>query len=58
MPTPKGSKAQRCAMQRALFSKDPKYAKEWVREYGDQCEGISMKATRRVAKDGRKAKKK
>jgi len=36
MPAPKGTKAQRCAMQRALFNKDPKYAKKWIREFGDQ----------------------
>jgi len=36
MPAPKGSKAERCRMQRALFSSDPEYAKEWVKEFGDQ----------------------
>jgi|GEM_PF-2856682 len=36
MPVPKGSKRKRCEMQRALFVSDPKYAKKWVKEFGDQ----------------------
>jgi len=34
-------------MQRGIFRRDPEYGKEWVEEYGDQCKGISMAATRK-----------
>ena len=50
MPVPKGSKAQRCRLQRALFRKNPVYAKEWVDEFGDQCTGVSMAATKKIRK--------
>ena len=36
MPIPKGSKTERCRMQRALFHNDPVYAKSWVKSHGEQ----------------------
>ena len=53
MPAPTGSKTKRCAMQRAIFHRDPEAGKRWVEEYGDQCKGVKMKTTRKIAKDGR-----
>lgn len=38
-------------MQRALFRSDPKYAAKWVKEFGDQCQGVSMATTRRIRKN-------
>ena len=52
MPKPTGSKAKRCRLQRALFRKNPVYAKEWVQEQGDQCKGVSMAATKKKGKKG------
>ena len=57
MPTPTGTKEEKCRMQRALFKSDPVYAAKWVKEYGDQCAGVSMAATKRISKNGRKSKK-
>jgi len=33
-------------MQRAIFRRDSEYGKTWVEEYGDQCKGVSMAATK------------
>jgi hypothetical protein len=44
-------------MQRAIFRRDPEYGKTWVEEFGDQCKGVSMAATKKISKNGRKIKK-
>jgi len=50
MPKPKGSKTKRCAMQRGIFRNDPEYGEKWVKEFGDQCKGVTMKATKKIRK--------
>lgn len=54
MPKPTGSKQKRCAQQRAIFNRDPVAGRKWVEEFGDQCKGVSMVATRKIAKNSRK----
>lgn len=39
-----------CAQQRAMFAKNPKLAREWVKKYGDKCKGVSMTETRSKAR--------
>ncbi len=57
MPVPKGSKQEKCTMQRALFREDPEYAKSWVSEHGDFCKGIKMKTTRNLSMNRRRNNK-
>jgi hypothetical protein len=40
-------------MQRALFREDPDYAKSWIKEHGDQCKGVKMATTRKIAMNSR-----
>jgi hypothetical protein len=54
MPAPKGPKRVRCAMQRAIFARDPEAGRKWVEEYGDQCKGISMAATQKAARGNKR----
>lgn len=53
MPIPKGTQAEKCSMQRALFREDPDYAKSWIKEHGDQCKGVKMATTRKIAMNSR-----